>query len=306
MNRRATLLAGTLTALGVAAVYGLPRSRSDLSALYAEVDPTTVASLQAFRAAHPVRCLTVEGWAWEYVALGEGPDTVLFLHGLSGAHDIWWQQLEALAPTHRVLAVTYPAVRTLAELSVGVRAVLDAHRIQTATIVGSSLGGYLAQYLVQHHRDRVERAVFANTFPPNDQLRAAHHHRAVIGRFLPERVVAAAFRDSNTRRILPASQDPALVGAYLSEQAQQPGLKRRLLARYHTVIEPFTVADPTAGGRPLVVLESDNDPLIDADLRAALRATYPTAGVHTFTGGGHFPYLDQPAAYTAVLRRFLA
>ena len=306
MNRRAALLAGTLTALGVAAVYGLPRSRSDLSALYAEVDPTTVASLQAFRAAHPVRCLTVEGWAWEYVALGEGPDTVLFLHGLSGAHDIWWQQLEALAPTHRVLAVTYPAVRTLAELSVGVRAVLDAHRIQTATIVGSSLGGYLAQYLVQHHRDRVERAVFANTFPPNDQLRAAHHHRAVIGRFLPERVVAAAFRDSNTRRILPASQDPALVGAYLSEQAQQPGLKRRLLARYHTVIEPFTVADPTAGGRPLVVLESDNDPLIDADLRAALRATYPTAGVHTFTGGGHFPYLDQPAAYTAVLRRFLA
>ena len=306
MNRRAALVAGALTALGVAAVYGLPRSRSDLSALYAEVDPTTVASLRAFRAAHPVRRLTVEGWAWEYVALGEGPDTVLFLHGLSGAHDIWWQQLEALAPTHRVLAVTYPAVRTLAELSAGVRAVLDAHGIQTATIVGSSLGGYLAQYLVQHHRDRVERAVFANTFPPNDQLRAAHHHRSVIGRFLPERVVAAAFRDSNARRILPASQDPALVGAYLSEQAQQPGLKRRLLARYHTVIEPFTVADRTAGGRQLVVLESDNDPLIDADLRAALRATYPTARVHTFAGGGHFPYLDQPAAYTAVLRRFLA
>jgi maspardin len=306
MNRRAALLAGAMTALAVAAVYGLPRTRSDLSALYAEVDPTAVASLRAFRAAHPVRRLTVEGWAWEYVTLGEGPDTVLFLHGLSGAHDIWWQQLEALAPTHRVLAVTYPAVRTLAELSVGVRAVLDAHGIQTATIVGSSLGGYLAQYLVQHHRDRVERAVFANTFPPNDRLRAAHHHRAVIGRFLPERAVAAAFRDSNTRRILPASRDPALVGAYLSEQAQQPGLKRRLLARYHTVIEPFAVADPTPAGLPLLVLESSNDPLIDAELRAELRATYPTAEVHTFADGGHFPYLDQPAAYTAVLRRFLA
>ena len=306
MNRRAALVAGALSALGVAAVYGLPTPRATLGELYAEVDPTTTASLRAFRSAHPVRRLTVNGWAWEYVVLGEGPDTVVFLHGLSGAHDIWWQQLEALAPTHRVLAVTYPAVRTLAELSVGVRAVLDAHRIQTATIVGYSLGGYLAQYLVQHHRDRVERAVFANTFPPNDHLRAAHRHRAMVGRFLPERVVAAAFRDSNTRRILPASQDPALVGAYLSEQAQHRGLKRRLLARYHTVIEPFTVADPAPEGLPMLLLESDNDPLIDADLRAALRATYPTAEVHTFAGGGHFPYLDQPAAYTAVLRRFLA
>jgi len=306
MHRRAALAAGALTALGVAAVYGLPRPRADLAELYAEVDPSAVASLRAFRTAHPVRRLTVEGRAWEHVVLGEGPDTVLFLHGLSGAHDIWWQQLEALEPTHQVVAVTYPSVRSLAELSAGVRAILDAHGVGTATVVGSSLGGYLAQYLVQHHRDRVERAVFANTFPPNDQLRAAHHHRAVVGRFLPERVVAAAFRDSNTRRILPASQDAALVGAYLAEQAQHPGLKRRLLARYHTVIEPFTIADPAPEGLPLLVLESDNDPLIDADLRAVMRATYPTAEVHTFAGGGHFPYLDQPAAYTAVLRRFLA
>ncbi len=306
MNRRAALLAGALTALGVAAVYGLPRPRAELTELYAEVDDTSVASLRAFRSAHPVRRLTVDGCSWEYVVLGEGPATVLFLHGMSGAHDIWWQQLQALAPTHRVVAVTYPAVRSLAELSAGVRAVLSAHGIARVTIVGSSLGGYLAQYLVQHHRELVERAVFANTFPPNDQLRAAHHHRAMVGRFLPERVVAAAFRDSNDQRILPASQDPALVGAYLAEQAQQPGLKRRLLARYHTVIEPFAITDPTPEGLPLLLLESDNDPLIDAELRAALRGTYPTAQVHTFAGGGHFPYLDQPAAYTAVLRRFLA
>jgi maspardin len=306
MNRRTALVAGTLSALGIVAAYALPRRRVDPVQLYAEVDPASAASLRDFRAAHPVRRLTVDGWPWEYVVLGEGDSTVVFLHGMSGAHDIWWQQLEALAPTHRVVAVTYPAVGSLAELAAGVCAVLDAHGMARVTIVGSSLGGYLAQYLVQRHRDRLDQAVFANTFPPNDHLRAAHHHRAVVGRFLPERVVATAFRASNERRILPASQDPALVGAFLEEQAQQPGLKRRLLARYRTVIEPFVVADPAPEGLPLLVLQSDNDPLIDADLRAALRSTYPTAQVHTFVGGGHFPYLDQPAAYTAELRRFLA
>lgn len=305
MIRRLTAAAGAMVALGVAGVYRLPRSTVAAEDLYRDVEPATFASLTAFRAATPVRHLAADGQAWEYVLVGDGPDTVVFLHGLSGAHDIWWQQLEALAATHRTIAVTYPTVRTLSELSAGVIAILDAHQVATATIVGSSLGGYLAQYLLQHHPERIDRAVFANTFPPNDQLGDTHRLRAVVGRYLPERVVAAALRDSNARNVVPASHDAPLVTAYLTEQAQAPGLKRRLLARYHTVIEPFEIAAPAPGGRPVLLLQSDNDPLIDAGLRATLRSTYPSAEVHTFVGGGHFPYLDRPGAYSAVLRGFL-
>ena len=35
---------------------------------------------------------------------------------MSGAHDSWWRQLGALAPTHRAIAVPFPPVPTLAEL----------------------------------------------------------------------------------------------------------------------------------------------------------------------------------------------
>ncbi|MFO7960955.1 MAG: alpha/beta hydrolase [Nitriliruptoraceae bacterium] len=300
------IAASGAVALAVAGVYRLPRSQARTGELYADVDPATVASLEAFRATHPARQLTVQGRTWQYVALGDGPTTVVFLHGMSGAHDIWWQQLEALSSSHRTVAVSYPAVTTLSELAAGIIAILDTFGVDSATIVGSSLGGYLAQYLVQHHPERIDRAVFANTFPPNDQLRDAHRWRARIGRILPERLVAAAFRASNARKVVPASQGSPLVAAFLAEQAQLPGLKRRLLARYRTVVEPFTIRDHAPAGLPLLLLHSDNDPLLEPRLRAALLAAYPTARVHTFAEGGHFPYLDRPAEYTAVLRDFLS
>jgi maspardin len=301
-----TAAAGAGLAIAVAGVYRWPRARARAEELYTDVDASTFASLQAFRTAHPALRLPVGGHTWEYVAVGDGPAAVVFLHGMSGAHDIWWQQLEALSSSHRVIAVSYPPVTTLSELAAGIIAILDATEVGAAAIVGSSLGGYLAQYLVQHHRRRIDRAVFANTFPPNDQLRDDHRLRANVGRFLPERLVAAAFRSSNASKVLPASQDAPLVAAYLAEQAQLPGLKQRLLARYRTVIEPFPIRDPAPDGLPLLLLQSDNDPLLEPRLRAALVATYPTAEVHTFPDGGHFPYLNRPVEYTEVLRRFLA
>ncbi len=292
-------------AAGLAAAYRLPPRRATMEELYADVEPAVVAGLRAFRTRVPVRRLTLHGQDWDHVVLGDGPGTVVFLHGMAGAYDIWWQQLEALAPTHRTISVTYPPVHRLSELAAGILGILDAHGAATTAVVGSSLGGYLAQYLVQRHPRRIERAVFANTFPPNDHLRQAHRLRAAVGRWLPERVVAAAFRHNNTRTVLPASQHAPLVAAYLAEQAQLPGLRQRLLARYHTVVEPFPITDPSPDGIALQLVESDNDPLLSEGLRADLRATYGAAPVHTFHDGGHFPYLHRPAEYTEVLRGVL-
>jgi pimeloyl-ACP methyl ester carboxylesterase len=44
----------------------------------------------------------------------------------------------------------------------------------------------------------------------------------------------------------------------------------------------------------------------DPRSRAALRATYPQARVHTFHGAGHTPFLSQPEEAFAVVRLFLA
>ena len=110
----------------IAAVYLLPVPRVPFDQVYAKVDSAQSQSLQSFRAAHPAKILKVNGVKWEYVAFGKGQETILFLHGMTGAYDIWWNQMEALQNDYRVISVTYPAVDSLGEMSDGVFAILDA------------------------------------------------------------------------------------------------------------------------------------------------------------------------------------
>jgi len=77
-----------------------------------------------------------------------------------------------------------------------------------------------------------------------------------------------------------------------------------MVGRFHCVIEPFVPPDVQSLGIPLMIIESDNDPLIEPALREALRKTYSTVSVYTFQQAGHFPYLNRDQEYTDVLRTF--
>ena len=69
----------------IAAFYLKPTQNRSFEEIYANVDAETVASLQDFREAHPVQKLEVNGVTWDYIAMGEGEETILFLHGMTGA-----------------------------------------------------------------------------------------------------------------------------------------------------------------------------------------------------------------------------
>ncbi len=303
-RRRVALIAGGVLAIGGIALYLVPVSDPGVDELYAEVDGDTVAALTAFRAEHRPAQVEVDGQSFDYVVLGSGPP-VLLLHGMGGAHDIWFQQLDALADTHTVAAVTYPPVPSLSGMADGVLAVLDAEQLATTSVVGSSLGGYLAQYLVQQHPERIERAVFANTFPPNDVIREDNRVLGTLLPVIPEWLVLGAFRSNIEAEVVPAASGDPLVAAYLLEQGHGAMSKAQFVARYRAVIDPFEVAPGPLEGRDILLIEADNDPLVAPQLRTMLRETYPHAQLVTLEGVGHFPYLNEPERYTQVLRDFL-
>ncbi len=287
------------------AVYVWPVPRVPFEEVYAKVDPDLSASLQTFRAAHPPKVIKVDGVKWEYAAFGEGEETILFLHGMTGAYDIWWRVMEELQSEYRVVSVTYPAVDTLEEMSAGALAVLDAEGVDKANIVGTSLGGYFAQYLVANHPDRVSRAVFANTFPPNDLIKEKNGTIGALIPFLPEWLVIDVLRGSFVEAIYPTSGDDELTLAFLLEISYGRMTRAQVAGRYRCVVEKFDVANPGALGIPVMIIEADNDPLVEEVLREQLKETYPSAVVHTLSVG-HFSYLKLPGEYAQFLREFFA
>jgi pimeloyl-ACP methyl ester carboxylesterase len=270
--------------------------------LYADVDPKLVDDLDRVRQGRQIHIDTDAGAAWEYVDLGDGP-TTLFLHGMAGGYDIWFQQVLALGTHRRVLAVTYPPIPSLEPLAKQLMGLLDSIEVEKVSVVGSSLGGYIAQYLVANHPDRIERAVFANTFPPNEQLAREHSGRLRLAKVAPARVVMKQLSKSVDDAIVPAAGGSALVRAYLLEQAAGGMTKSQFLARFACVLDSFEAPDPDS--KPLMLIEAKNDPLVSAELRRLLIEAYPGAETVSLDYVGHFPYLNEAERYNTLLEEFL-
>ncbi|MCF6278055.1 MAG: alpha/beta hydrolase [Anaerolineales bacterium] len=295
------LLAAVVAVVGV---YLRPVPSRPFERIYAKVDAETAASLQNFRETYPVQQMDVNGATWEYLALGQGAETIVFLHGMTGAYDIWWNQMAALQGEYRVISVTYPALDSLEEMGAGLLAILSEEGVDKFNLVGSSLGGYFAQYLVKTYPERIERAVFANTFPPNDLIAEKNKGIGAALPYLPEWLIMDVLTDSVLDKVYPASGNSKIVLAYMREQLGGRMSKAQEVARFRCVVDPFTAPDVAVLGIPVLIIEADNDPLVEAVLREQLRETYPSANVETLHDVGHFPYLNEAETYTAVLRNF--
>ena len=240
---------------------------------------------------------------WEY-APDETWPLVMFLHGMGGGYDIWWQQIETLQKRIRMISPTYPSVKSLADLQTGIMSILDKEQVTRFNVAGSSLGGYLAQYLVKNRPDRIQKAVFANTFPPNDLF---IEKSGTLGRLLPllpEWSVMRNLRKNTEEKIYPAAGNSELVRAYLLEQSHGMMSKAQFAARFRCVIDSFLPPDIQSSGIPVLIIEADNDPLVEESLRKMLKTTYPSAEVKTLHGAGHFPYLNRAAEYSNILGEF--
>jgi pimeloyl-ACP methyl ester carboxylesterase len=304
-TRKRRLARGAVLAVlvvGGVVFYLWPTPRLPFEQLYAKVPPAIAESLRRFRERHPLQIVRVGRQEWQYLVAGRGDKTVLLLHGMTGAPDIWWQQIEALAGEYRFIAVTYPPVDTLEAMDEGVQAILQRENVREYAVVGSSLGGYFAQYLVQKHPTQVRGAVFANTFPPNDEIARETRALATLMSLMPEWVVMAFVRKNVEQVIAPTSGNDPLTRAFLTEMTCGRMSKRQFLARYRCILQKFPVEEARA---PVLIVESANDPLVKAPLRERLKSVYPQARVHSFGDAGHFPYLNQPEAFTQVMRGFL-
>lgn len=115
--------------------------------------PDAAAALPALEARHALREVTLRGARLTWREAGRGPALVL-LHGIGSGALAWAAQLDAFAPTHRVLAWDAPGYGDSAPLSQARPLAADyaavlaqwlaALSIERCTLVGHSLGALVA------------------------------------------------------------------------------------------------------------------------------------------------------------------
>lgn len=232
----------------------------------------------------------------------------MWLTGALGRGDFAFLHIRPLRDRFRVLVPDYPPVRTLDDLADGLITLLDTERLNAVHVVAGSFGGMIAQHLIRRHSNRIRSLVLSHTAAPEParaRLAAVRVLVATLGLW-PQGLVRSLFR----RRLRGsfAVGDSFWLRYFDSTIADLS--KADLLSRVRLATEFAGQTDYAPGdlerwpGRVLIV-EADDDPHMPAATRARLRALYPRAEVHTFSGTGHSAPITDPESYAQLIRRFL-
>ena len=254
-------------------------------------------TLQQLRATWPAATVQVQGREVEIVRTPGKGRPVVFLPGAQGTAETFYKQLLAWGGQRPLVSVTYPGLTDGAQLADFTAAVADALDLESFDLVGTSLGGYVAQWVAVRHPQRLHRVVVGNSFQDPTPSQSPEKRQAVEGRDADTIKAEALAR-------VQASPDGELKAVQLDLMGKrQPAdlLRSRMLAVQVAVpVPPLGVPDDR-----LLLVECDNDPLIGAPTRQAIRARYPGAQAVVVEGGGHYPYILRAEAYNAAVGRFL-
>ncbi|PNY81219.1 alpha/beta fold hydrolase [Deinococcus koreensis] len=230
------------------------------------------------------------------------PRTVLLLHAypLSGA--MWAAQEAAL--TSAGLRVTAPHLPGFGGRGGEIGSLADAARDLLAelpegplSVVGLSMGGYLALELLTQAPERFERVVLADTTARADDEAKRRDRRSQAGRV---RLEGRGFLIEAAEKEHPAGTFHQIVP--MIEAASLEGVAAALEAM---AARPKRLDTLRALQAPLLVLVGEDDRVTPPALAREM-AEAGRGDLVILPGAQHLSNLDQPAAFTRALLDFLA
>ena len=252
------------------------------------------------------------GDAWiNWRAEGEG-EPVLMIMGLAGSSRAWFRLLPHVTREHRAIVfdnrgtgdsdgVTGPL--RMRDLVADALAVLDAAEVESAHVIGVSMGGMIAQHLALDHRARVRSLILGCTTPggggtPSWRLLAGTALRPLLGARRTFPLLAPALYAERTRR-----ESPERVRADLEMRIADATEVRTSYAQMAAIAGHDTRARlHELGALPVTILHGTDDTLVPVRHGRALAEGIPGARLVELPDCGHMLTTDaEEAVVSAVL-----
>lgn len=235
---------------------------------------------------------------------------VLFLHGFTDSHHSFDRNLPSFSDRFHVFALDQrghgdssqpDCCYSQADFADDVVAFMDAVGVRRASVVGHSMGSFIAQKVALDHPERVERLVLIGSAPTIAGNPVALDLAAAVDQLTdpidPE--FAREFQASTFFRPIPESfldtavQDSLKVPAAIWQQALDG-----LIAEDHS-------SDLGRIRAPTLILYGDQDVFLSASDQAELDSAIPRSRLITYPQTGHGVHVELPRAVNRALERFL-
>jgi pimeloyl-ACP methyl ester carboxylesterase len=272
------------------------------------------------------RTVTLHGHAFSYTDSGSGP-VLLFIHGLLGSQKQWAHLVDELDEDHRLIVPDLfghgQSAKPVGDYSLGAHAatlrdLLDRLGIEQVSLVGHSLGGGIAMVFSYLFPERVDRLVLVASGGLGREVSPLLRSATLPGAEYVLPVIASGWMRDRL----------ASAGRLLGSVGLRPGrdltevwdgftslgdadTRRAFLATTRAVIDPggqtVNAHDylPDATPIPTLVVWGTKDRMIPAWHAASATTSMANCRVELFSGAGHFPHLDDPDRFAALVREFV-
>lgn len=257
--------------------------------------------------------IEANGVALHVEQAGQGDD-VIFISGLADEGACWVDQVGGLADRWRITTFdnrgvgqssTPPGEYRIADFAADTAALMDALGIARAHVVGSSMGGAIAQELALAHPDKVRSLVLNGTY-----CRGDHFFREVIRSWQ-----WSARKSDNLREFLnvvnlwcfsPRIYNEGIMEEWLTAAAASPHAQSvdAFCRSADALIQHDTADRVGAIAVPTLVTVGELDLCLPERFSRELVERIPGARLEVVAEQGHQPFQEGPEHYNAILAAF--
>lgn len=250
--------------------------------------------------------IAIDGVSVEIERAGEGRQ-VLFLHGMDGVDPAapWFA---SLAQSHEVIAPWHPGFghsqrpaefRTVADLAYFYLELIRALDLRDLVLVGSSFGGWLAAEIAVRSTERISAIGLVS---PLGIKVGGRLDRGIVDMHAlsQEQLLELMWHDAGKGAVdYSQMSDHELLGIARSREAftfygWKPYMNNRGLRRWLRRIRV-----------PSLVVWGESDGVLTPEYRSDFVQQLPDARSASIAEAGHYPHLEQPERFTALLEDFL-
>lgn len=285
--------------------------------------------------------LAADGAELYYELHGEGPPLVL-IHGASGTHLSWWQQVAELRYKYSCLIYDlrgYGRSRPTGAYDPGdgMAHLRDLERLvahvgwekEKVSLMGASLGSAPAMHFAATHPDRVDKLILCcgpgNASTPRIQEGWVRRRERMAARYKEVKEKGMVFpagvppvrSEGEKERFSTAYHPygpvgeamhldfPALTFLYAEIMASAGGPPT---PQTFPVFETNPVTKEAAAKLmfPVLMLGGTNDPLFPMEELQEVAGLFPNSRAVFFPGAGHLAYYERPRRFNDIVMRFLA
>jgi pimeloyl-ACP methyl ester carboxylesterase len=257
---------------------------------------------------HPV-CYTDDG----------PPDApvVLLLHGIAGNCHTWDPVIPLLGRELRVIApdmLGHGASAkprgdySLGAFASGVRDLLELLRVDTATVVGHSLGGGVAMQFAYQYPDRCDRLVLVSSGGLGREVTPLLRAATLPGAEWVVPLLGRLARRTPVAPLLPpGAAEVARNFASLAESDAGRAFVHTARAVMDVGGQRIDASDRLylAGTMPTLLVWGDRDRFIPLEHGRQAATLIPGSRLEVFSAAGHFPMHDEPGRFARLILEFI-